>query len=124
MHVINLEPFFSILGIFVGVFFCRAITILFRISYCYIVTVYTWYIPNVCWYLYIIIKVCRQSRKTFLLLRSADKVGRPLCCCIVFSFLFLYFYFFISFPLSAFCGFSAICHRIFVIFGQLIVNIL
>ena len=58
------------------------------------------------------------------LLRSADEVGRPFCCCIVFSFLlFLFYYFyFISFPLSAFCDFSAIFHRISLIFGQLVDN--
>ena len=56
-----------------------------------------------------------------LSLRSADKVGRPFCCCIVFSFLFL-FYYFISFPLSAFCDFSAIFDPIFLIFCQLIDN--
>ena len=52
-----------------------------------------------------IIKVCRQSRKTFLLL-----------CCLFF----LVYFSFISFPLSAFCDFSAICHRISIMFGQLI----
>ena len=52
-------------------------------------------------------------------LRSADNVGRPFCCCIVFS---LFLLFFISFPLSAFCDFSAICHRIFLKFGQLMDN--
>ena len=56
-----------------------------------------------------IFKVCRQSRKTFLLLY-----------CIFF--IFFYYYYFISFPLSAFCDFSAIFHRIFLIFGQLIDN--
>ena len=54
-----------------------------------------------------------------VLLRSADKVGRPFCCCVVFSFLFIFFSF-ISFPLSAFCDFSAIFHRISLIFGQLV----
>ena len=48
--------------------------------------------------LFYFIKVCRQSRKTFLflfcflLLRSADKVGRPFCFCSV-----SYYYFFSSF---------------------------
>ena len=53
-------------------------------------------------YMYQVIKVCRQRRKTFLLL----------CC--------LFFFSFISFPLSAFCDFSAIFHRISLIFGQLV----
>ena len=44
-----------------------------------------------------VFKVCRQSRKTFLLL-----------CCLFF----LVFFSFISFPLSAFCDFSAIFHWI------------
>ena len=57
-----------------------------------------------------------------LSLRSADKVGRPFCCCIVFSFLLFLFYYFISFLLSAFCDFSAIFHRISLIFGQLVDN--
>ena len=52
----------------------------------------------------------------FFLLRSADKVGRPFCNCIFFSLLFLFYC--ISFPLSAFCDFSAIFHRIFLIFYQ------
>ena len=52
---------------------------------------------------------------SYSLLRSADNVGRPFCCCIVFSF-FLFF----SFPLTAFCDFSAIFHRISLIFGQLV----
>ena len=55
-----------------------------------------------------IFKVCRQSRKTFLLL-----------CCLFFL---VYFFSFISFPLSAFCDFSAIFHRISLIFGQLVDN--
>ena len=55
-----------------------------------------------------------------LLLRSADNVGRPFCCCIVFSLLF--FFYFFSFPLTAFCDFSAIFHRISLIFGQLVDN--
>ena len=50
------------------------------------------------------IKVCRQRRKTFLLL---------------YCLFFLTFYFF-SFPLTAFCDFSAIFHRISLIFGQLV----
>ena len=33
-----------------------------------------------------------------------------------------YYFYFISFPLSAFCDFSAISDRIFLIFGQLIDN--
>ena len=57
-----------------------------------------------------LIKVCRQSRKTFLLL-----------CCLFFLVYFFVFSF-ISFPLSAFCDFSAICHRISLIFGQLVDN--
>ena len=56
-----------------------------------------------------------------IFLRSADNVGRPFCCCIVFSLLFIFFNFF-SFPLSAFCDFSAIFHRISFIFGQLVDN--
>ena len=55
-----------------------------------------------------IIKVCRQSRKTFLLL-----------CCLFFL---VYFFSFISFPLSAFCDFSVIFQRISLIFGQLVDN--
>ena len=51
-----------------------------------------------------VIKVSRQSRKTLLLLYC------------------LFFVIFFSFPLPAFCDFSAICHRIFLIFGQLIDN--
>ena len=38
------------------------------------------------------------------------------------SFLFLLYFYFISFPLSAFCDFSAIFHRISLIFGQLVDN--
>ena len=53
------------------------------------------------------VKVCRQSRKTFLLL---------------YCLFFLLFYYFISFPLSAFCDCSAIFHRISLIFGQLVDN--
>ena len=56
-------------------------------------------------FLFIIIKVCRQSRKTFLLLY---------CLFFLISF--------ISFPLSAFCDFSAIFHRISLIIGQLVDN--
>ena len=55
-----------------------------------------------------------------ILLRSADNVGIPFCCCIVFSSLFLFY--FISFPLSAFCDFSAIFYRIFLIYGKLLDN--
>ena len=57
-----------------------------------------------------------------MFLRSADIVGRPFCCCIVFSFLFLLYFYFISFPLSAFCDFSAIFHRTSLIFSQLVDN--
>ena len=53
------------------------------------------------------IKVCRQSRRTFLLL---------------YCLFFLVYFSFISFPLSAFCDFSAICHRISLIFSQLVDN--
>ena len=62
-------------------------------------------------YIFIAIKLL-ENTVTFIMrinlyfLRSADKIGRPFCCCIVFS-LFLSF-FKISFPLSAFCDFSAI----------------
>ena len=56
----------------------------------------------------VFVKVCRQSRKTFLLL-----------CCLFFL---VYFFSFISFPLSAFCDFSAICHQISLIFGQTVDN--
>ena len=55
----------------------------------------------------LLVKVCRQSRKTFLLL---------------YCLFFLLFYYFISFPLSAFCDFSAIFHGISLIFGQLVDN--
>ena len=50
-----------------------------------------------------LIKVCRQRRKTFLLL-----------------YCFFFFFLFFSFPLTAFCDFSAIFHRISLIFGQLV----
>ena len=53
------------------------------------------------------IKVCRQSRRTFLLL---------------YCLFFLVYFSFRSFPLSAFCDFSAIFHRISLIFGQLVDN--
>ena len=53
-----------------------------------------------------LIKVCRQCRKTFLLL----------------YYLFFVIYFFFSFPLTAFCDFSAIFHWISLIFGQLVDN--
>ena len=53
------------------------------------------------------IKVCRQRRKTFLLL---------------YCLFFVIFFYFFSFPLTAFCDFSAIFHRISLIFGQLVDN--
>ena len=43
-------------------------------------------------------------------LRSDDCVGRPFCCCVVFSFSFPYY--FSSLPLPASHGFSAIFHPI------------
>ena len=43
-------------------------------------------------------------------LRSDDCVGRPFCCCVVFSFSFPYY--FSSLPLPASHGFSVIFHPI------------
>ena len=91
-----------------------------------------------------LIKVCRQSRKTFLflfcfflLLRSADKVGRPFCFCSLrsadkvgrpFCFCsFSYYFFFIiilsyfSLPPRACRDFSVISQPISMKFGMLIV---
>ena len=55
----------------------------------------------------VIIKVCRQRRKTFLLL---------------YCLFFVIFFYFFSFPLTAFCDFSVIFDRISLIFGQLVDN--
>ena len=70
------------------------------------------------------IKVVRQSRRTFLLLYLGLLTKSEDLSVVVLSFLsyffFIIFIFFISFPLSAFCDFSAIFYRIFLIFGQLI----
>ena len=83
----------------------------------------TWWLSLICfifvqlllhWYLLF------EFPASALSLRSADNVGRPFCCCIVFSLLF--FFYFFSFPLTAFCDFSAIFHRISLIFGQLVDN--
>ena len=83
----------------------------------------TWWLSLICfilvqlllhWYLLF------EFPASALSLRSADKVGRPFCCCIVFSLLF--FIIFFSFPLTAFCDFSAIFYRISLIFDQLVDN--
>ena len=107
----------------------------------------TWWLSLIC---FILVQLLLHWYLVFefpasaLSLRSADKVGGPFCCCIVFSFLFIkvcrqrrktflllcclfflvYFFVFsfISFPLSAFCDFSAIFHRISLIFGPLVDN--
>ena len=72
-----------------------------------------------------LIKVCRQSRKTFLflfcflLLRPADKVGRPFCFCSVSYYFFILSFF--SLPPSASLDFSLITQPISMKFGMLIV---
>ena len=59
----------------------------------------TWWLSLICfilvqmllhWYLLF------EFPASALSLRSADNVGRPFCCCVVFSFLFIFFLLFLS----------------------------
>ena len=74
------------------------------------------------------IKVCRQRRKTFLLLYCLFFIFIKVCrqrrktFLLLYCLFFVIFFNFFSFPLIAFCDFSAIFHRISLIFGQLVDN--
>ena len=67
-------------------------------------------------------KVERPRTRLMNLPRSQLSLKADLPVGFPYRFNSSFYYYFISFPLSAFCGFSAIFHRIFLIFGQLIEN--
>ena len=56
-----------------------------------------------------------------ILLRSADKVGRPFCFCSVFSFFFFIILSYFSFQQTASLDFSLISQPVSMKFGMLIV---